>query len=131
VGAVIQMLRGRLTISDAPNYPKVLMTRYHQCPQAVAPLMVKYCRTLPGFVDGWVRTHRDMPELSKQFLRLAASTLPAEQLEKFPIDALRDPMSENQQLALMKKKLQGTSTRFAVLIAVAAAAFGINVWVNS
>jgi hypothetical protein len=131
VAAMVKELRRRLSISDTENFPKVLMTKYREHPQSIISQMVRCCLKMQGFVDGWVATHREMPLLSKEFLKLAAPRLPTDMLEMFSIEDLREPTTDNQQLALKRKKLQGTSTRFTVLILVAAAVFGLWFWVNS
>jgi hypothetical protein len=131
VRAVTQKLRRKLSNSNPANYPRVLMAAYRKRPQLIAPLMVKYCLKVRGFVAAWVKAHPKMPELSKEFLRLVANQLPVDILEMFPIGALGDLTNENQQLALIKKNLIGTSTRSVVFIVVAAATFGAMAWLNS
>jgi hypothetical protein len=130
VREVIQTLRGKVSISDLGNFPKVLMTRYQRNPRCIAPLMVRCCLKIPKFIDAWVRTHRELPEISRQVLQLVADKLPAEMLEKFPIDELRDPITENQQLALQNKQLVGASSRLLVLIAIATACFVLTTWLT-
>jgi hypothetical protein len=131
VRAVTQKLRRELSISDPATYPRVLMAAHRKRPQLIAPLMVKYSLKVRGFVAAWVKAHAEMPELSKEFLRLVANQLPVDMLEMFPTDALGDLINENQQLALIKKNLIGTSTRSVAFIVVAAATFGAVAWLNS